>query len=146
MKYYLFWWNFLWSVESYFFPRDNFQGSFIVSQFMMLTPVLMKELACILIYVCKIFNCRAFFRICCQCASLLGRRNFEYGMLEKITVTVSEVAVTWVSFRNVGSKQKIKMKTWNTIASSHHLKVKPAQKMTVLLFSCLVHRVGSLVL
>ena len=46
-----------------FFASDNFQGTFVDSCFMMFTKVLMKELACILIHVRKIFNCRVYFKI-----------------------------------------------------------------------------------
>ena len=46
-----------------FFASDNFQGIFVDSRFMMFTKVLIKELACILIHVHKIFNYTVFFRV-----------------------------------------------------------------------------------
>ena len=46
-----------------FFSSDNFQGTFVDSRFMIFTQVLMNELACILIHVRKIFNCRMSFKM-----------------------------------------------------------------------------------
>ena len=46
-----------------FLASDNVQGIFVDFRFMMLTKVLMKELARILIHVHKIFKHRVFFKI-----------------------------------------------------------------------------------
>ena len=46
-----------------FFASDNVQGTFVDFRLMLLTKVLMKELARILIYVHKIFNRRVSFNI-----------------------------------------------------------------------------------
>ena len=45
-----------------FLASDNVQGTFADFRFMF-TIALMKELACILIHVHKIFKCRVFFKI-----------------------------------------------------------------------------------
>ena len=45
------------------FVSDNVQGTFADFRFMMFTKALMKELACILIHVHKIFKCRVSFKI-----------------------------------------------------------------------------------
>ena len=47
-----------------FFSSDNFQGTFVDSRFMIFTKAFMNELACTLIHVRKIFNCRMLFRNC----------------------------------------------------------------------------------
>ena len=46
-----------------FLATDNFQGTFVDFCFMMLTEILMKELAPILIHIRKIFNCRVSFKM-----------------------------------------------------------------------------------
>ena len=48
---------------TFFFVSDNAQGTFVGFRFMLFTKVLLKELACILIYVHKIFNRRVPFKI-----------------------------------------------------------------------------------
>ena len=73
-------------------------------------------------------------KCCCQCISYLFRRNFEHSCDQ---VTVAEVALIQVPFPNVDYKQKIKMNTHNTMASSCHSKISSTQNMGVLLFSCL---------
>ena len=60
---FIFWCTVLCRAGFYFFASDNFQGIFVDSRSMMFTKVLMKELACILIHVRKIFNCRVSFKL-----------------------------------------------------------------------------------
>ena len=70
-KYHLFSCIVVWSAGSYFFSSDNFQGTFVDSRFMIFTKVLMNELACTLIHVRKIFNCR----MCLKMLLLMLFRN-----------------------------------------------------------------------
>ena len=61
---------------------------------------------------------------------------------KKITITATEVIRIQLFCLTVISKQKMKMKTPNTMApSSNHLKVTSVQNKGVLFFSCLGHRV-----
>ena len=50
-------------VHGHIFMNDNNQGTFVDFCFRMFTKVLMKELACILIHVHKIFKRRVSFKI-----------------------------------------------------------------------------------
>ena len=101
---------------------------------MMFTEVLMEELARILIYVRKIFICRASFK-------LLRSSNFQNATFKKITISVKEVILIQLSFLTVGSKQKMKINPWNTMASLHHSKIRFTQNKGVPFFSCLDHGV-----
>ena len=114
MKYHLFLFNIIWS--------DNYQGSFVGFRFMMFTQVLMKELACILIHVHKIFNCRVSFKMFMflvivsmflvivekEIWKLLWLSTFQSSSFGKITIIVVKVALIQVSFPNDASKQENK--------------------------------------
>ena len=59
----------------------------------------------------------------------------------KIIKIVTEVVLIQLFFYSVVSKQKIKKKTRNTMASSYHAKVTSTQNKGVPLFFCLGHGV-----
>ena len=71
--------------------------------------VLMKELACMLIHVRKIFSCRMSFKMMswmCLANCWEGTlNNFQNATFEKITIIVREVVLIQVSFLTTGSKQ-----------------------------------------
>ena len=56
---------------------------------------------------------------------------------KKITIIATVVVLIHLFSLTVASKQKIKMKTWNTMALSYHSKVTSTQKKGVPYFSCL---------
>ena len=59
---------------------------------------------------------------------------------EKIfTITATEVILIHLLSVTIVSKQKIKIKTWNTMALSYHSKVTSTQSKGVPFFSCLAH-------
>ena len=96
---------------NYLFPGT----SFIDSRFTDFNEVLMKDLARMLIYVCKKKNCRVSFKMLLSMCLVLLRRYFEHScdhvtfrmpFSKKTTITVTEVVLIQVSFLTVGSKQK----------------------------------------
>ena len=100
------------------------------------------ELERILIHLRKIFNYLS--KCCCQIAFSLFRMNFEYSC-DQITfrmVLSKKLPLKWrkllsPKYPSVGSKQKRKMNTRNTMVSLYHQKVKSTQKMEVPFFLCL---------
>ena len=101
-----------------------------------------------LIHVCKIFNCTVSFKCCCQGALKLFRKSLSIAVMKYFqnyifeeNLPVMEVLPTLLfSLTNV-SKQKIKMKTWNTIAPSNHLKITSTLNKILPFFFCLAHGV-----
>ena len=99
----------------------------------------MNELACTLIHVRKIFNCRMSFKMLLsmlfrncweETLTWLWSGNFRNGTFEIITKTVAEVVLIKVSSPNVASKQKnwkINIITQNTMESPYHSKVRSTQ-------------------
>ena len=61
---------------------------------------------------------------------------------KKITITATEVVLIQLFSYTVVSKQKIKMRTRNTMAPSYHSKVTSTQNKGVPFFSCLAHGVS----
>ena len=73
---------------------------------------------------------------CFQCTLQLSRKNIKYScdqLTFRITITLAAVALIQISFLNAGSKQKIKMNTWNTMASSYKSQVYSKHGNTTLL-------------
>ena len=98
-----------------------------------------KELALMLIGFREIFNCKVSLKPRCSMCLLIVERNFAHSFdqvanfqkstLEKITIKVTKVVLIQVFFLTVGSKhKKMKMKTRNTMAPSHHSKASSSQK------------------
>ena len=72
--------------------------------------------------------------------NIVWSSNIQNGTFGKITITVAKVALIQVSFHNVGSKQKIKLYTRNTMAYSYHSKVRSTQIICVLLLQYKISR------
>ena len=67
--------------------------------------------------------------------------TFGMALSKKNAITATEVVLIQFFSYNVVSKQRIKMKTKNTMAPSYHSKLTSNQNKKVPFFSCLGHRV-----
>ena len=84
----------------------------------------------------------AVVNVPCNCWELwkqLISSNFQNGFLKIITITVKKIALTLGFFIPLPLNKKIKMKTRNVMAHSHHSKVSSTQNQRVPFFCCLVH-------
>ena len=104
----------------------------------------MKELACILIHVRKIFNCRVPFKILLfmyLIIALTQQRlgNFRIGTSEKIPKQWRKSLLSKYPLLALLLNRKIKMNTQNTMASLCHSKFRSTQNNGITLLSCLSH-------
>ena len=108
----------------------------IISQ---MSSCLLAGLTPTLIHVCKIFDLRCLsntvVKVLLNCWERTLNKCFRNNFFaHKITITATEVALIQLFSYKVVSKQKIKMKTWNTMAPSYNLKVISTHKKGVPFF------------
>ena len=87
----------------------------------------------------------AVVKVSCNCWEriLILKEMWSSTFEKQNTMTAKEVVLIQLFSYSVVSKQKIKMKTWNTMAPSYHSKVTSTQNKGVPFFSCLGH--GSII-
>ena len=98
-----------------------------------------KELTSILIHVHKVIKCllNAVVNVprnCWEPWKQLIWNNFQNSTLEVITITVTQIVLIQVFFLPLLLNRKIKMKTRNTMAPSHHSKISSTQNQEVQFF------------
>ena len=116
--------------------KDNFQGIFVDSRFMMFTKVLIKELACILIHVHKIFNYTVFFRVLLLMYLVIvekklyhscDQETFGIALSKKLPKLWRKSLPSKYPFLTLLLNKKTKMNTQNTMAFPYHSKDRSSQ-------------------